>query len=177
MIDNIENNLENAKEPVRRPVLLLILCILSGFYISSSIYSTSASLINGPFSEEELEEAMTGYYKAINQLEEAGNEIPESAINIVNTLIDNSIYVNNEVFYANNFFNLFTLLVGAIAVFLLFKMRKIGFHLYLAYSLLPIIGMYILIPMHLISALSIIITVAISAVFALLYGMNLKEMS
>lgn len=130
--------------------------------------------MNGPLSEEALDAELANLYVSAADLQSSG--IGEQFVRIIDTMIENAIYINNEAFLITNLSTLITLIVGAFSIFLMFKLRKIGFHLYIIYSILPIITMYIITPMEMILTFSVITTVFIGALFAVLYGVNLKHM-
>ncbi|HLV41403.1 MAG TPA: hypothetical protein VKY37_03930 [Brumimicrobium sp.] len=158
----------------KRPKLLNVLLFLSGVYIAGNFLGVVNSLIGGPLSEEQLEAELSNLYTSAADLQATG--AGEQFGRIIETMIDNAIYINNEAFMATNLSTLLTLVIGALSVFLMFKLKKVGFHLYIAYSLLPIITMYMITPMELILTFSVVTTVVIGSIFSILYGMNLKYM-
>jgi hypothetical protein len=100
----------------------------------------------------------------------------DDMVEIFETSAQQAVYINNEVFYSFNILNLLSLIIGFMGVYIMMKLKKVGFHLYVAYSLLPIIISYAIIPMNLIIGASIIFSVILSAIFCVLYGLNLKHM-
>lgn len=158
----------------KRPVLLTVLVILSAIYIIGSLLAVTSALISGPLSEEALETELEGLYELSAEL--SANGAGEQLAGMTNTIIDNAVYINNEVFMLSHTLSLITLIIGAIGVFMMFNLKKIGFHLYVIYSLLPIITMYIITPMELIITFSVISAVVLAALFSVLYGLNLKHM-
>lgn len=157
------------------PKRLKILVILSGIYIAFSLMGTVQSLFGGPLSEEEIQNEELQFYEMINELEAEG--IGQEFTEMAEVMISTSVYINNEAFYLSNSLRLVELLVGAFSLFLMFHLKKIGFHLYIIYSFLPILITYIVLPMELILTASIIVSVLLGAFFALLYGRSLKDMS
>lgn len=158
----------------KRPVLLTVLLILSGIYIAGNFLGVINSLMTGPLSEELLEAELSNLYASAADLQATG--AGEQMGRIIETMIDNAVYINNEAFLATNLATLITLIVGALSVFLMFKLKKIGFHLYIVYSLLPIITMYMITPMEMILTFSVVVTVVVGGIFSVLYGLNLKYM-
>lgn len=169
-----ENIIDTDYSEKKRPKFLNVLLVLSSVYIIATFFATTQTLISGPLTQEQLEEQTADLYGSASELTDRGvdNEITRMA----EVMIDSSIYLNNEVFYLNNILRLFELILGAISIILIFKLRKIGFHLYLLYSLVPIAIMYITTPQELILTLSIVLLVGIGGLFSVLYGIHLKYM-
>jgi hypothetical protein len=166
-------NLEFEDEKPKRPNFLVVLAVLSYISIGLGLLATLFTLISGPSSIEQIEQEEAQLYESIQQMEEAGMD---DIVQIFETSAQQAVYINNEVFYSFNILNLISLILGFMGVFLMMKLKKVGFHLYVAYSLLPIIISYALIPMNLIIGASIITAVILSAIFCVLYGLNLKHM-
>lgn len=159
---------ENGK----RPQSLKILLILSSIYIVVTLSGTIQSLMNGPLTQDQLEEETSRLYSSVTQLEEQG--IGLELVDMARVMIDSAIYLNNEAFVLTHSLKLIMLLIGAVSIVLMYQYKKIGFHIYLLYSLLPIAVMYITTPQELILNASIVLLVLIGGFFALLYGRNLK---
>jgi len=100
----------------------------------------------------------------------------ESFIEMFQKIIDNMIYVNNEAFYLNGLLGILTLCVGAVSIVMMLKLRKMGFHLYILYSVLPILTLYLVSPVDLIPNLYVVWHTLSAALFSVLYGLNLKVM-
>ncbi|PKR80627.1 hypothetical protein CW751_09665 [Brumimicrobium salinarum] len=171
-ITTIDESTNNT--PKKVPNFLLVLVVLSGLYISTSLIGSVMSIFSGPLSEEALEEELAVLYTSISEVKASG--LGEQFVQILETVINHTIFVNNEAFYMTHLTTLITLLVGLVSIVFMLKLKKIGFHLYILYSFLPIVFMYIITPSELILTFSVIITVITSALFALLYGLNLKHM-
>lgn len=168
----MENREFEDKKP-KRPNFLVVLAVLSYVSIGIGTLAIVFSLIAGPSSLEQLEQDEAQLYESIQVMEDAGME---DVVEIFEKSMQQAQYINNEVFYSFNILTLLSLIIGFIGVYTMMQLKKIGFHLYVAYSLLPIIIMYALIPMELIIGASIITSVILSAIFCVLYGLNLKHM-
>ncbi|MDX1653410.1 MAG: hypothetical protein R3277_13010 [Brumimicrobium sp.] len=168
MLDNT-SEIQNEK----RPVFLIVLAVLSFISIGISFIVNLLNLIQGPKSPEALEQEQVSAYEAIGPLKQQGME---SFVEMIEKSIAMTIYINNEIFYLYNTLTLLSLIVGLVGVILMLRLKKIGFHLYVIYSLLPIVLMYALIPMNFIVTFYVILTVVFSALFCVLYGINLKYM-
>jgi|SRR5690554_1205329 len=163
------------EEKPKRPQLLNVLLVLSGINIVAGIYGTFQSLRHGPLTSDQLEEGMADLYTSIGQLKD--QNVGDSLVNMVESVINYSIYVNDHSFYANSYLLLFSFLVGATSLFFMFNLKKIGFHLYIIYSLLPVLTMYIVAPAYLIPNLNVVFYVIQATILALLYSRSLKNMS
>lgn len=171
--DNLIDS-EDLNPEGKRPRSLNVLLILSAIYIVMSLSATLQAISSGPLTQNQLEEGTADFYSSIAELRSQG--LGQELTDMAEVMIETSFYVNNEVFYLTNNLRLLELLIGAISLVLMFQLKKVGFHLYLLYSLMPIITTYITLPQELILTASIIIMVFIGGLFALLYGTKLKYM-
>lgn len=157
----------------KRPVFLTVLCVLSFITIGFVLMSSILALMNGPVSNEMLEESLLDMYGMLSFYEEQGVAF---MVDFIQTTIDASFYLNNETFYLNQTLGFISLIVGLVGVVYMFKRRKIGYHFYIIYSILPVITLYLVLPKELISTVFIIASLLLSGIFCLLYGLNLKHM-
>lgn len=165
----LDNKIE-LKE--RRGMTLTVLCVLSWIAIGLSFLGMIWNLIKGKKTEAELLE------DKIEQL----SAVPDGPAKEMTLNIMQEGFVADEL--ANQYFfelmaqNVLTLILGFFAVLLMFKLKKIGFYLYLLYCAIPIavsigvFGVSGFMSIIIIGVLSII-----SLVFVILYGYQLKRMS
>jgi hypothetical protein len=163
------------EETPKRPNFLVFLIVLTGISVFMLIYSSLEGLIKGPFTEEYLEHYMAEQYEALDELKNVFGSSGR-VVEIAEQAIAMAVYQNNEVFYLFNIFTLIQALLGMAAIVLMFRLKKIGFHLYVGYCLFPILMTYLLFPAPMISAYLIMGTLLISTLFCVLYGLNLKHM-
>jgi hypothetical protein len=163
------------EEKPNRPNYLVFLLVLTSISVFMLFYSSLQGLIKGPFTEAYLEQYMEEQYEALNELESVFGS-SGSIVEIAEQTIAMGVYQNNEVFYLFNFFTFIQALLGMAAIVFMFRLRKIGFHIYVGYCLFPILMTYLLFPVSMISNYLIMGTLLISTLFCLLYGMNLKHM-
>src|SRR5690554_5244380 len=168
------NHTHSSTQENKPPKMLKVLLVLSAIYIVLSLSTTVQALINGPLNEEQMEKESIAFREMIVELEE--NNISEKVIEMADVMLATTKYINDEAYYLSNTLRLFELIIGGVSLFLMYKLRKTGFHLYIIYSFFPIATTYIVLPMELILTASIIVSVILGAVFALLYGRNLKYM-
>lgn len=171
---NPDSNQPEPKQSIKKPVLLIILLVLSSIYVFFGLVSSTKSIVSGPLTEEQLEEGFIPLYTLISNAEEQGSA--ESLVNMLHLVMDYSAYVNNNSFYLNAMLLLLTYIIGAAAIYFMYNMRKTGFHLYVLYSFMPVIAMYLVSPSNLIPNIYIVFYLFIAVFFALLYGLNLKKM-
>lgn len=175
-MNKMEQNLEEStsmESNARRPTFLVFLAVMSFIYLAFSFYGILMSLFTGPLTEEEMELQRAALYDSISTLQAQGMD---DFAEMFEKMMLYAEYMNFEAFYLGNITSLIVSIVGLVAVILMLQLKKIGFHLYVAYSILPIVIMYAITPMNLISTFSVVAPLVISAIFCVLYGLNLKHM-
>lgn len=162
-------------EAPKRPNFLVFLLVLTSISLVLMLYSTVQGLIEGPKSPEFMEELLA---EQSEQIAEAKSVLGEDGMlmEAIESSMELAKYQNNEVFYSYHIWTFLQVLLGIAAVVFMFKLRKIGFHLYVAYSVLPIIISYLLFPLAYLSNFMIFGSILIAGLFCLLYGLNLKHM-
>jgi hypothetical protein len=83
--------------------------------------------------------------------------------------------MNSQFYYVQ----IVSLLVVALGVFGIYKMwtrSKLGFHLYIIYSLLSVLTVYLFVAPEDVPSIVVIINLVISAIFVFMYSRNLKWM-
>lgn len=171
-MEQLENN-EEVNSNEKKPTFLVFLAVMSFISLAFSFFGVLSSIFSGPQTEEQIEMQRAAMYDSIATFQAQGMD---DVAAMFEKLMRYTEYMNSEAFYIGLITSLITSIVGLIAVILMLKLRKIGFHLYVVYSLLPIITMYIITPMELISTFIVIVSLVISALFCILYGINLKHM-
>lgn len=171
MMETIDS--QQQETPKKRPMFLTVLCVLSFISLASSGLTTLSALTSQPMTADEVEAYEAEQYENIATFKEQDLEGLET---MLVSMMELTIYQNNEVYYSYQFFNLITILLGFAGVYLMFKLKKIGFHLYVLYSLIPILGFYIFFPIAIVPTFLVVGSTVIAALFAILYGMNLKHM-
>ncbi|PWH86171.1 hypothetical protein [Brumimicrobium oceani] len=172
-----QEELPNSKDintETKRPNSLTVLLVLSAIYIVMSLSATFQAISNGPLTQNQLEQETSEFYGSMVELRNQG--LGEELTDMAEVMVETSVYINNEVYQLTNYLRLIELIIGAASLVLMFQLKKIGFHIYLFYSLFPIITTYITLPQELILTASIVVMVFIGALFALLYGTKLKYM-
>lgn len=156
----------------KKPNLLIVLLVLSGIYIATNTFGTVQAFMNGPLSQEQVDKQLSTLYGFIDDSKAEGAS--EGIIRSFKIIASNTEYINNEAFYLYNTLTLISLIFGAVSIFFIYKLKKIGFHLYIIYCLLPVLSMYIVFPTGMVSTYSIVFLLITGTIFSLLYGKNLK---
>ncbi len=152
---------------------LIILAVLSLLNMVFSFFGTIVAFFSGPFSEDQMEAQNADLYESIGLLQDQGMDGLAGTLEKIMLYAD---YMNSEAFVISNVSSLLVSILGIIAVVLMLKLKKIGFHLYVAYSLLPILLMYVISPAEFITTIVVVTSLIVSGIFCLLYGLNLKHM-
>lgn len=160
-------------QPTRKPTFLVVLAILSFITITLNFFQYLVSLISGPMNQEAWELYEATMYESVGQMNDLGMT---GMAAMVEQVIQMSYIANFDYFVMNNVLQLITLLIGAVGVFLMLQLKKVGFHLYVIYSLLPVVLLYTLFPVEAIPTFIVVATLVISAIFCVLYALNLKHM-
>lgn len=163
-----DNSDESMKE--KRGTFLLVLCILSWVFIGYSFIMGLVSLAGGTQKlEEQLVQAdMTNAFS-----QDTGNDMANSILSSANEMIIKTI----ENFYPLQMSNLVVLLIGALAVYMMFQLKKSGFYLYVLYTILiPAISFYFL-GANMIVIMAVGLNMFFGVLFLILYGVNLKRMT
>lgn len=160
-------------QPTRKPTFLVVLAVLSFITITLNFFQYLVSLISGPMNQEAWELYEASLYESVGQMNDLGMT---GLAAMVEQVIQMSYITNFDYFVLNNLLQLLALLIGAVGVFMMLRLKKIGFHLYVIYSLLPVVIMYLLFPTEIIATFVVLSTLVISAIFCVLYALNLKHM-
>jgi hypothetical protein len=153
----------------QRPTTLKVLLVLSLISLSFQLFVQVTNAFNGPMTAEELREEKL---EMMSGLTEETAALMEGTVSEMMQLVD----IGNDNFYLISTVSLLSIVIGLAAIWLMFQMRKIGFHLYIIYSLIPIADtLYFFGGMQITTAL-IVLYFVVGGVFTLLYGLQLKHM-
>ncbi len=156
----------------KRPVFLLVLCILSFLSIGVGFYEGGSALYSGPESKEQMDNSIAKLDKQIAGLEDQQMSEWEPTFE----KLKNLVIVLNDNFYAYTALGIFIHIIGLGAVILMLMRRKIGFHFYIIYTLLSIGDYYFFISPAMIPTIVIVFSALFGALFVSLYAINLKWM-
>lgn len=154
------------------PEFLKVICILSFVSIGYKAMNTIVSLITGPMSSDDVRKLKVEMAKSINEINNVGG------MDWAETILrqaENMVIVLNNHHYANVFSTLAILTIGAIGVWFMWKGRKLGFHLYILYSLIGSAQIFLFMKPNLLLNIMVSWEIAISILFIIFYAMNLKK--
>ncbi|TNE53064.1 MAG: hypothetical protein EP338_13575 [Bacteroidetes bacterium] len=161
-----------SQAPRKRPIFLRILAILSFVYVSLGLVANLGALFQGPFSPEEIDEIQADSYESIDQLREMGysdlSDVMESSLRIEQ-------YVNDNI-YEHSLLSVLVLLFGFYGVYLMFRGRRRGFHIYIIYSIMSAVLVYVSVPIGDVPLAFTLISLGISALFVWMYSRNMHYM-
>ena len=153
-----------------RPNGLTALCILSWIWMAIALLSVFSEINTGRLTEADIRA------QKIVLLESQTEETLEFNSWMVNDTIE-MLYISSNNFTTMVVINLAAILLGLAGVFFMFQLRKLGYHLYIIYSILSV--SYWVYYFHGLTFGWIFI--GFSAVFAILfvilYGTQLKKMT
>lgn len=163
-LDQENLNIENE-----RPTFLTVLCIISFVFSGFLLISTLYGLVT--YSEEAQLEALE---QTIVSLEEMGAELPGLDENIRDLEVFNKEQMDNNVILQA--ISLISILLSLFGVFLMYQLKKMGFHIYLAskvVGLIPLLIFTLSTAVFWSYGLFLLFTIA----FVVMYSRNLKFMN
>ncbi len=163
---NDETNL-SMKE--RRGNFLLTICILSWVYIGLMLIMTFFNYLKGT---DELEQSLMVLEEGTPGVE--GNPFAETMVDGAMVITERTI----ENFQGINLSTMAALLLGGLSVLLMFNLKKLGFGLYVLYSIaVPTVSLYFLGADQQITIWTVAASAVVSVAFIIMYGVNLKRMT
>lgn len=160
------------QERSKRPVFLLVLCILSFIWLGIAVFGGLGGLMTGPLSAEEMGQSISGFDQTIEDLKRDGMQ---SWVPTFEKFRAMTIQANKK-FYAIQLTNLLIYAIGIFGVIKMFQGQKIGFHLYIIYSLLSVSQWYFFISPSDIPTIAVVLNLIFSGAFVSMYAANLKWM-
>jgi len=173
MSDNFNPSLPSKK----RPTFLIVLLILTTISLLGTFAFGIVPLFKGPMSEEQLIKKEVEIAKSKKELETLykDEESRQAMSDILDDQFAELVYVQTKAFMMHHLFQLLIFVLGALGVYYMYRLNKLGFHFYIIYSLVSVGSVYLIFPPELISSLKVIIALLLSGVFVWLFAMNLKH--
>lgn len=157
----------------KRGSFLSVLCVLSWVNIGYLFLTNSVTLLGGRLDEDQLDAQRVQWIELYDSIETDGAEAFKEMIK--EQIATGRII--NEYFYFYHGGKLLFLSLGAIAVFSMFRLKRQGYSLYVAYSLLYAFLPYYVTRGTLIAMANLLLILVIAGLFMLLYGLQLKRMN
>lgn len=165
-------NEETQNQAPKRPVLLTVLCILSFIVVGFGLLGVLTSLVGGKPGVEQIEHAYKGTMQIASDFRDQ-NQVFFS--DMLEQTAEMMAYQQHH-YWSVLLVNFITMGTGFAGVLMMFRGRKLGFHLYIIYNLLSVGGSFLIIPSHMIPMFAVITNLIFSGVFVFLYSLNLKWM-
>ncbi len=161
--------LDNSLEKEKRPVFLTVLCILTFVSTGFGALSGISGLFGGAPSEEEVVNSNIQVNQSIEQFQKLKWD---GMVHILKQLqaMTEEVYAN---FYVYNLLSFLIVALGLAGAIFMFQGKKIGFYMYIAYSLAGTILTYIMISTANIPTILTVFQLLISGIFVLMYSRNL----
>lgn len=168
-----EINEHTSYEQGERPNFLKVLCILSFIALGFGVLSAIGSVLGGPQSDEEMVDAQVQIAESISLMREQGNEtFAHFFEQLQNMMVD-----TNDHHQLATWLNILVVALGLFAVIRMWKGFRLGFHLYIIYSILSSVVMYFYVAPEHISIVFPIFSAIFSGLFIFLYSRNLHWMT
>lgn len=163
------NSTDENSIPEERPKFLLVLCILTWVSTGFSLLAGVGRLIGGPLSAEKMKEGKIEMLTLMNEMRENGMDSFAEFFAKTQHM--------TEVFNANHYgfysLTVFNLLIGIAGAYLMYNAKKLGFHLYIIYSILGVSMVYFYLSPEQVPTLLTLWGAGISAIFIFMYSRNL----
>jgi len=156
----------------KRPRFLLVICILSLVWTGSTFFSGLMELADGPLTKSEMNVALVEMDRSMEELK---TNNMQSWVPMFQKLRQMTIESNNK-FYPILVTNLLVLLIGIFGVVQMLRGFKIGFHLYIIYSLLSVVQLYIFLSPTIIPTMLVVFNLLFAGLFVSMYAANLKSL-
>ncbi|MCR9174170.1 MAG: hypothetical protein NXI10_16860 [bacterium] len=161
-----------SQQHPKRPVFLLVLCILSFLWLGLGFTSVAVGYAVGPSSSEQIQKDTKELDSEMEKLEAQGASTWRPTMEKLKTMT----VVMNRKFYYVQALNLFIYILGTVSVVYMFIGKKLGFHLYIVYSLIYVCDYYFFMSPAAVPTFIIIVSALVAALFIFLYSRNLKWM-
>ena len=165
--DELVDPKQQLKE--RRGKTLPVICILTMVNVGWMVINSLISMATGPASEEEIAEIKEQTMAGVEE------DSPQWVIDMMTDTIEYT-EIANEKAYMLAGISLVLAGLGFLAAFMMYKLKKTGFFIYLAYCAASVAVPLMTVPGNSISTWAAIFVAFTSAVFIVLYAVQLKRM-
>ena len=161
------------EERAKRPVFLKVICILSFIWMGLGLFNNVFGLVRGPVPPDAMAETQAQVDAEIEKLKEIG---ADSWVEFSETMSRMAIE-SNQNYYSALVIDLSILILGIFSVLRMWQGVKMGFHLYIVYSLLCAASYYFYLSPENVPTLFIVLSFIFSGIFVFMYSRNLKWMT
>lgn len=164
--ENIDER-ESMKE--KRGTTLQVLAILSWIFVGINTLLLLSNMAGGPMTEEELTVQKAEVLEAYD----------EETLELMGDVVEDTIVIlerSNEHFYAIQLSSLAIYALGFLAVFWMYQLKKKGFYLYILYTILPMVTVFVFYSGTFWVSIGIGFHAILGGLFCILYGNQLKRM-
>ena len=159
------------QKPTKRPAGLWVLLIITLIYSSVNAFTGLIKLLAGP-SEKQLLLEKKYFLDFMTDFKKYDSEGVREVIEMRFVFMD-AVYANFYTYYSL-YFIFYSL--GVSAAILMFKRLKVGFHVYIAYSLLLLTHNYFILSPSQLNISDLMVLSLLSVLMIFLYSRYLKEM-
>ncbi len=163
------NEMGSWEPNVKRPTFLTVLCILTLINAGLSMISSFISVLHGPISEDEMMEQRVQFLKLSDEM----RTMDMSRLAEMMEQIQRLSEASNAYFYLSTVISMGILSLGIAGAILMLRGRKLGFHLYIGYSLLAVLQLYFFASPADIPTIAVVFGLLFSGLFIFLYSRNL----
>jgi hypothetical protein len=153
----------------KRPNFLTVLCILTLINTGLSVITALLSLFHGPISEDEMNEQRVQFLKSADEMRTMNMPAFAEIMEQIQRMSESA----NSHFYANTLVSILILSSGILGAIFMLKGKKLGFHLYIGYSLLAVLQLYFFTSPADIPTIAVVSGLLFSGLFVFLYSRNL----
>jgi hypothetical protein len=171
---NVDEELLDSKLEIKekRGQALLVYCILSFVWIGITAVSLLFAASQGQKTEAEMLEEKIELLSTIP--DGPGSELSADMYGDILEVSERSNYYFYEMMGAN----ILTIALGLISVLLMFKLKKIGYFIYIIYSIFPlVVTAWLMGVTGFMGIITFGVTAVFSVTFLILYAYQLKRMS
>ena len=161
--------IQEIEQQKKRPVFLKVLCILTYISTGYGILQGITQFLTGKMSDEEVEVASVQLSKSIGEMRDAGLD---SFVHIFEQF-QGLIHDSQEHFILVVMLSIATPVLGLLGALQMWQGKKLGFHLYIIYTLLSIGGIYLYATPANVPSLLITIGLIFGGAFVFMYSRNL----
>lgn len=168
----MSEELSNISENEPRPGFLTVISVLSFISIGLNILFGIIAIFSGPQSKEEILDGKVEMTKSISELKKIGMD---SMVEMMEKLNRMTVEVNDS-FYLAGILGLLIAFLGLFGVYRMWNGIKVGFHMYIIYSLVSVVSLYLYVSPSNIPSAVIVFNLLISGLFIFMYSRNLHWM-